>query len=504
MVELHRLERIVIYALKGGKKKSLEEVQKMANIPAASISRAALWLSSKGYIKVEKVEKTIIQLGPEGRRFMNEGIPERLLVEAIIEEGGNILLNEAQALTGMEKGELNIAVGWARRKGWLLIDTGSEGTALSVPSKPIAGSDERLISLLSEGPIDSATLTPELSKGLTALGRRPDVVILKEEVGNFLKLTEEGLRIAAKLKYEAEKVSQLTPEMIKSGRWRHVHLRKYDIKAPVARISIGKKQPYLRFLDDLRWKLVSLGFKEMKGPIVEFMFFNCDALYMPQDHPAREIHDIYYIKSPTKGNLSQYNDLVKNVKETHENGWITNSLGWGYNFSTTETRRLVLRSQGTCLSARMLVDKNLEIPGKYFSIARCYRPDVVNKTHLTEFNHVEGIVVGDALTFRDLLGVLKMFTEEVAGADRFKFRPDYFPFTEPSVELSAFKEGFGWLEFGGAGMFRPEVTIPLGIKVPVIAWGLGVDRLFMMRNGIDDIRDLFSQNLNWLRTQSVI
>jgi phenylalanyl-tRNA synthetase alpha chain len=329
-------------------------------------------------------------------------------------------------------------------------------------------------------------------------------VTRKEEVGSFLKLTEEGLRIAAQLKYEAEKVSQLTPEMIKSGRWRHVNLRKYDIKAPVARISIGKKQPYLRFLDDLRWKLVSLGFKEMKGPIVEFMFFNCDALYMPQDHPAREIHDIYYVKSPTKGNLSQYNDIVKNVKETHENGWITNSLGWGYNFSTTETRRLVLRSQGTCLSARMLVDKKLEIPGKYFSIARCYRPDVVNKTHLTEFNHVEGIVLGDALTFRDLLGVLKMFTEEVADADRFKFRPDYFPFTEPSVELSAFKEGFGWLEFGGAGMFRPEVTIPLGIKVPVIAWGLGVDRLFMMRNGIEDIRDLFSQNLNWLRTQSVI
>jgi len=146
----------------------------------------------------------------------------------------------------------------------------------------------------------------------------------------------------------------------------------------------------------------------------------------------------------------------------------------------------------------------LEVPSKYFSIARVYRPEVVDKTHLSEFNQVEGIVVDKNLNLRDLLGVLGKFAKEIAGADKIRFKPDYFPFTEPSVELSAYKEGYGWVEFGGSGIFRPEVTQPLGIKVPVIAWGLGVDRLFMMRAGLKDIRGIFSQDLDWLRRKQVV
>jgi phenylalanyl-tRNA synthetase alpha chain len=136
-------------------------------------------------------------------------------------------------------------------------------------------------------------------------------------------------------------------------------------------------------------------------------------------------------------------------------------------------------------------------------MARCYRPEVSDKTHLNEFNQVEGIVIEENLTLRDLLGVLEKFALEIAGADEVKFKPDYFPFTEPSVELSAYKKGYGWIEFGGSGMFRPEVTQPLGIKAPVLAWGLGIDRLFMMKAGIDDIRQIFSHNLNWIRKKEM-
>jgi phenylalanyl-tRNA synthetase alpha chain len=204
------------------------------------------------------------------------------------------------------------------------------------------------------------------------------------------------------------------------------------------------------------------------------------------------------------GNIEKYAAAIQNVKKTHENGWKTGSTGWKYSFSTREARRLILRGHGTSLSARTLLSSDLKIPGKYFAIARCYRPEVVDKTHLTEFNQVEGIVVDENLTLRDLLGVLKKFAIEMAGADKIKFRPDYFPFTEPSVELAAYKEGYGWVEFGGSGIFRPEVTEPLGIKVPVIAWGLGVDRLFMMRAGIDQINQIFTQDLDWLRRKAVV
>jgi len=254
----------------------------------------------------------------------------------------------------------------------------------------------------------------------------------------------------------------------------------------------------------LKEKLVAFGFKEMTGPIVELVFFNCDTLYMPQDHPAREIHDMYFLKKPEYGRLSSYNHFLKNVKEAHECGWKTGSKGWGYRFSTREAERLILRSQTTSVSARTLLSRELEVPGKYFSIARCYRPDVIDKTHLTEFNQLEGIVLGENLKLRDLLGILEKFALEIANADKIKFSPGYFPFTEPSVELHAYKKGHGWLEFGGSGIFRPEVTQPLGVNVPVLAWGLGVDRLFMMKAGIDDIRYLFTQDLDWLRHKELM
>jgi phenylalanyl-tRNA synthetase alpha chain len=282
-----------------------------------------------------------------------------------------------------------------------------------------------------------------------------------------------------------------------------VSFRRYNIEAPVTPAWPGKKQPYRHFLDNLKRKLVTLGFKEMTGPIVELMFFNCDALFMPQDHPAREIHDLYFVKTDELGELGEYEQFIGPVAATHENGWKTGSTGWRYHYSREEARKLILRSQGTALSARTLVSKDLQIPGKYFSIARCFRPDQVDRTHLTEFNQVEGIVVGAGLSLRNLLGILERFAIDIAGADKVRFKPDYFPFTEPSVELQAYKEGYGWMEFGGSGIFRPELTLPLGIKVPVLAWGIGVDRLFMMKENLDDIRMLFAQDLDWIRRQKV-
>jgi phenylalanyl-tRNA synthetase alpha chain len=271
----------------------------------------------------------------------------------------------------------------------------------------------------------------------------------------------------------------------------------------VAKAWPGKKHPYLQFLDEVRAKLVQLGFQEMAGTAVETSFFNFDSLFVPQDHPAREVSDIYYIKDPQSGELSQHAQALEHVKETHQNGWETGSTGWGYKYSLEAAQRLLLRGHGTCLSARTLEAGAFKVPSKHFSIARVYRPEITDKTHLSEFNQVEGIIIDENLNLKDLLGVLGKFAMEIAGADKIRFKPDYFPFTEPSVELSAYKEGYGWVEFGGSGIFRPEVTLPLGVKEPVIAWGLGVDRLFMMRAGIEDIRMIFSQDLGWLRKKQV-
>ncbi len=500
MSELHRIERRLLMTLKDGTYSSIEELSKKADLPEASVVRALMWLTEKKLITVKEERQTTIRLGSEGLNFLKEGMPERRLVNAVNDSGGEVSLNKLTSLPDINPELVNIAIGWALRKGWLQIIK-NETTMLIVKEKPKRSSEEDLIHLLSTSTHFIDELDPRFLKPLQLLMKRPNVVVQEERVKRRIKLTEKGTALSNFVQ-ETEDVSQLTPELIRSGNWRDVKLRSYNIHAPVANYWPGKKQPYKRFLDDLKLNLVTLGFEEMEGPIVELMFFNCDALFMPQDHPAREIHDIYYPDDPIYGRLPEKELLfLENVKSAHEDGFTTGSKGWGYDFSINDSMRLILRSQGTALSARTMMSRDLNIPGKYFSISRCYRPDLVDRTHLTEFDQVEGIVIGKELTFRDLLGVLEMFAVEVAGADRVRFRPDYFPFTEPSVELAAYKKEFGWIEFGGAGMFRPEVTQPLGVEVPVIAWGLGVNRLYMMQTGIDDIRKLYTNDLDWLRKQ---
>jgi phenylalanyl-tRNA synthetase alpha chain len=395
-----------------------------------------------------------------------------------------------------------IALGWVQKKGWAKLDT--KTNTLQMMEKPEEGEDERLLKLLSKkGQAAVEDLSPELQKTVQILKRRK-LLETEEKAKRIIELEEAGWEAVKKGIRAAAEITQLTPELIISGKWRKLKLQKYNIEAPVAKTWPGKKHPYLQFLDEVKEKLVTLGFKEMTGPTVETSFFNFDALYTPQDHPAREIFGIYFLKSPKYGRIDASKRILENVKKTHENGWKTGSTGWRYAYSLKEARRLILRGHGTCLSARTLLSRDLEIPGRYFSIVCCYRPEVVDKTHLTEFNQVEGIVVDKDLTLRDLLGVLEKFAIEIAGADEVKFRPDYFPFTEPSVELSAYKKGYGWIEFGGSGIFRPEVTLPLGVDVPVIAWGLGIDRLFMMKAGIDDIRQIFTYDLDWIRRKGMI
>jgi phenylalanyl-tRNA synthetase alpha chain len=482
---------------------NVDELIRSTELDESAVTRALLSLSEQDLVTLREEPVHVLKLLQEGKMYAELGLPEQRVVSFSFESGGKISIVEATRRLNIPDAMIPVIVGWIQTKNLGKIVKFGQELYLEVTEKPVESRAYLLLRML----LDKKELV------LEDLSREDQTVILElkkrklvEETrrnNRLVELTTEGWHSIEKGVQFVSEVSSLTPELITSGRWRETRLRRYNITAPVAEVWPGKRQPYNRFLDELRLRLVALGFKEMTGSIVEIMFFNCDSLFMPQDHPAREIHDIYFVKEPERGNLDRYRDYLQNVRETHENGWKTGSRGWSYDFSEKESSRLVLRSHGTALSARTLISKNLRLPGKYFSIARCFRPEVTDRTHLTEFNQVEGIVVGENLTLCNLLGVLERFAIELAGADKVKFRPDYFPFTEPSVELAAYKEGYGWLEFGGSGIFRPELTLPLGVRVPVLAWGLGVDRLFMMSNQIDDIRDLFTQDLNWIRRKEV-
>ena len=508
MAELRTQEQQLLSALESlGGTATVEQLVQTCGIQDTAVMRNALTLQENNFVSIRAKIQNIIKLTPEGMQYARGGLPERNLILATADLGGTADLKQAAEKAGLEQQFIQIALGWVIRKKWATY-TPQNNTlriteALLHQTTIPEDCDETLLKYLQNKKQEpQEDLSAELQRSTDQLKKRK-LLTIEPKTTRTIQITPEGKKALAENKIAPQEITQLTPELIITGKWHTAKLQKYNIEAPVAKMWPGKKHPYLQFLDEVRAKLVQLGFQEMTGTAVETSFFNFDSLFVPQDHPAREASDIYYVKDPKCGDISQHTKALEHVKETHENGWKTGSTGWGYRYSIQAAQRLLLRGHGTCLSARTLESGNFEVPSKHFSIARVYRPEITDKTHLSEFNQVEGIIIDKNLNLKDLLGVLGKFAMEIAGADKIRFKPDYFPFTEPSVELSAYKEGYGWVEFGGSGIFRPEVTLPLGVKEPVIAWGLGVDRLFMMRAGIEDIRMIFSQDLSWLRKKQV-
>ncbi len=306
------------------------------------------------------------------------------------------------------------------------------------------------------------------------------------------ELGKKWIEAVQRVGITGEEINALSIQMLKDGSWKSKKFRAYNITMPPNRVALGREHVYAQFLRQVKDRLVSLGFEEFDGSLVETEFWNSDALFMPQFHAARDIHDVYYVDEPTHARCipSVYVDAVA---AEHERGSASGSRGWNYSFDKNFTKRLILRSQGTVMSAKTL--PNAAVPGKYFGILRVFRHDKVDASHLSDFYQTEGIVLGDDVSLQTLLGLLKIFAEQFAHAEEVKYVPGYFPFTEPSVEVHIKHPKIGWIELGGSGIFRPEVTKPLGINVPVAAWGIGVDRMATVQMGITDIRDLFSFDL---------
>jgi len=410
------------------------------------------------------------KLTDEGKKYLDKGLPEKRLADALAK--GPMTMLEAQKME-----DFPIAIQWAKRNGWVEM----AGGKISLAKKPDGFElQNALESVAKMGKADDFHLQILLSRNL-AEKEREDIVKKAQQ-------------------YLGREIANIPPELIKTGLWREAKLKKYNVAVAGKKIYPGKKHHYAAFLDHVKQKLAFLGFEEMRGPIVETEFWNMDALFMPQHHSARDIHDAYFVKEP-KYAKSLDPAILEAVKNAHEKG-TAESRGWEYRYDVQRAHRHILRTQGTVLSAKTLASKP-KIPGKYFSVARCFRHDVIDATHLADFFQVEGIILDEGLNLRHLIGMLKMFGKEFANAEKIKVTPSYFPFTEPSASLYAKHPDLGWIELGGAGMFRQEMLAPLGITVPVIAWGLGIDRIGMFNMGIKDIRDLFSTDLNYLRNMKV-
>ena len=414
------------------------------------------------------------RLTEEGKRYLESGLPEKKLIEFLNSNPKKSIKIE-KAIAHVRN--FSIALKWAMDKGWV--------------------DRERDEIFLVKMPTD----IPE-QKALDSIAKNEVVDDKLLEILLQRKLVEKAV-IGDVDKLVGREVANLTTELLKTGIWKQVKFRPYNVEAVGKKVYSGKRQPYNQFLKQVREKLLELGFKEIRGRIIISEFWNFDALYQAQNHPSRDWTQTYNLKYPKYGTLPN-KEIVERVKATHENGWKTGSTGWDYKWNPKKASQLMPIAHDTAISPMTLSSKDLEIPGKYFQIQRCYRPDVIDATHGVEFNQMGGFVIDEKLNFKHLLGLLKMLAVEFTGAKEMKFYTDYYPFTEPSVQVSVKHPQLGWVELAGAGIFREELTKPLGVDVPVIAWGFGIDRLAMFKLKLNDIRGLFSTDLQWLRNQKVI
>ena len=515
---LHPLEVKIIrhYDLKD--ELTIEKVESDLNLKSGNGNQALSWLFGKGIVSELRREKSIFfELSDLGREWKEKGTPEERVIELVRIKEGQVLPDIAQTL-GISPKDSGSAFGTLSKFGVLGMDE-QKRVIVTMPAdqsengRPVKGEAAVYLgtirSLLNRAYDSEKALLAErdlsepekkimagISKKRGASGaafreiERETVVFAftSEHTAVFQALEKAGI--------SGEELGVLTSDMLSNGSWRGKQFRPYNVNVPPSRLMIGRTNPYSKFLEDVKDKLVSLGFEEFDGPLVETEFWNSDALFMPQFHSARDIHDVYHIAEPKQAKGIE-EPWLSNVASAHENGGSTGSRGWDYAFDRDFTKRLILRSQGTVMSAKTL--PHAKIPGKYFGMLRCFRYDRVDATHLSDFYQTEGIVLGEEVNLRTLLGFLEMFAVEVAGAKEVKYVPGYFPFTEPSIEVHIKHPVLGWFELGGSGIFRPEVTESLGVTVPVAAWGIGIDRMALMALGLNDLRELFSYDLESVR-----
>jgi len=501
MVELREAERKTLLAIQRLRKKaSVEQIVNETGLPDAAIMRAALTLQEKKLVKIREKKQTIVKLNKEGKLYAENQLPERRILDMLYDKGGEALIAHIPQEMDIPSTAIPLALGWLVQKNWTVINKKENTISLTKYSrtrKPPRGDDEKLLALLAKR---KTILVEELDKDLqqaVSILKRRKLIETKEKSTYELELTKEGLTLVEKGLEVAEEVSQLTPELIITKKWRETKLRRFDVTASGPTVYPGKVHPLQQIIQRAREIFLEMGFTEIRGPLVETAFWNFDALFQPQDHPAREMMDTFYLADPKAGKLPSKN-IVDAVAEVHENGWITGSKGWSYKWSAEEAKRLVLRTHTTAETIKYL-SHHKKPPIKVFSVDRVYRNEQVTYKNVPEFHQIEGIVVDKNVTLRDLMGTLKTFYSRF-GLKKVQFWSCYFPYTEPSAQAMVYHPKLKrWIELCGMGIFRPEVLAPMGIKYPVLAWGGGLERLAMLELGLDDIRLLYGNRLEWIR-----
>jgi len=480
---LHPIERSILRALSDNDSNA-DSLSASTDLSIDQVRRGIEWLKFKNLISISESSTSQVHLASEGVAAAAAGLPERRLVNAIKE--GKLTIEQVLASRAIKNEEVNAAIAGARRNQWIQL---VEGKMITTPMAEKQSAEETFLANLKSG-TEIANLTESEKKIVDQLKKRPNYIEIKEEKESKISLTEAGRMLLPTLE-EGQAERRLTSEMITSGKWKETRFSALDVEAPAPAVYPGRRHPLIDIIEEVKEIFVGLGFAEIDGPMVQSGFWNFDALFTPQDHPAREMQDTFYVSGQRQA-VPATADQKRKVADVHKNGW-------GGRWDVKEAERVVLRTHTTPVTLQHLANVRPEV-GRYFSVGRVFRNEKVSYKHLVEFHQVEGVATAPKASLRDLMGLQKEFYAKM-GIKKVKFWPTFFPYTEPSLQSMVYNEKLDkWVELFGMGIFRPEVTKPLGIKNPVLAWGGGLERIAMLRFGLNDVRELYGNRLTWLRS----
>ncbi|WP_049997785.1 phenylalanine--tRNA ligase subunit alpha [Halococcus sediminicola] len=489
----------VLEAASANEASSIERLAARTDLPEPTVVGAAFALADEGLLAIAERVETDAALTEEGHEYERAGLPEVELYESVAAAGGESDLGSIIEEADLDGPTVDIALSNFSRKNYGAIESGQISANSDV--NPENDPERLALAALADGdPVDDESVLDRLADR--------NLVEREETTVREVTLTDEGVTALMEGVEATETVGNLTPEMLTTGEWRDVEFGAYNVEADAERAQGGRIHPLRRTAERVTDVLVGMGFEEMDGPHADAEFWINDCLFMPQDHPARTHWDQFTLSAPEKID-GLPDELVAGVEHAHREGVGPNGDGYHSPWSADVARRLSLRGHTTSLSARYLSGVavgELEPPRRLFSVEKVYRNDTLDATHLLEFFQIEGLVMAEDLSVRDLMGTFTEFYAQFDITD-LEFKPTYNPYTEPSFELFGTHPTTGELvEIGNSGLFRPEMLEPLGIDCDVMAWGLALERLLMLTHGFEDIRDVHGTlvDLDFLRNAEVV
>ncbi|HET6731020.1 MAG TPA: phenylalanine--tRNA ligase subunit alpha [Nitrososphaeraceae archaeon] len=488
---LHPIEKSILELLSREGPITIEALSKKSHLTIDQIRRGVEWLRFKKLLVISQDISIFYELGDCGKSALVKGLPERRLV-TIIESGVDRGIASVAKKNLFDKNELGAAIRIARDQNRWLVQSSksSDGSVLEVTkSAQNLSQEEKVIERFqTELQLSASELNETELKGVELLLRRPDYLIKKKNEILTLSLSDRGKATANQItdqnSYDKDFITQESKRDLQET-------NVLDVQAAVKSLPLGKTHPLTDLISEVKEIFLSLGFTEIEGDLIQTTFWNFDALFTLQDHPARQLQDTFYLSGLKTAERFATENQIRSVSRVHK---IYSNNSWNIN----ESRRLVLRTHTTPVTIKYLAD-TCPNEAKIFSVGTVFRNEKMTKGHLSEFYQIEGVVTESDATMQDLMGLQLEFYRRL-GIQKVKFWPTFFPYTEPSIQSMVYNEKVSkWMELFGMGIFRDEVTKPLKIKNPVLAWGGGLERLAMLRLGIDDIRTLYSNKIEWLR-----